>query len=166
MNHLLLACLFDPDRRACCLARRAIPPAPSHKPRDTRQQEYDANSNRDRPGRHIEPRKQFTGNVIGCCHGQRHKRQLSRKHTPAKIIDNFFLEYHGGENPKNTSSTMRDSKHDERENEVRCATEGDVKSSADEKRNADGGLHAFSAFAGNPPCDKRANSSSDSTRRE
>src|SRR6185369_17538678 len=157
MNHLLLASVFDPNRRACCLTRRSIPPASSHKPRDTRQQEQDANSNRDLPRRHIEAREQFTGNVIGCCHSQRHKRELGCKHTSTKIIDNFFLQYHGGENPKNTASTMRDSKYDEREDEIRGATEGDVESAAHEKRDADGGLHAFGAFARNAPRNKRPN---------
>src|SRR6185295_7620967 len=135
MNHLLLASFIDPNRRACCLTRRSIPPAPSHEPRDTRKQEQDTNSNRDRPRRHIKACEQFAGDVIGGCHGQRHKRQLCRKHASTKTINNFFLQYHGGENPKNTSSTMRDSKHDERKNEIRCATEGDVKRAAHEKRN-------------------------------
>src|SRR6185436_4687360 len=150
----------------CCLTRRSIPPAPSHKPRNTRQQENDANSHRNRSRRHIEARKQFAGDVIGCCHGQRNKRELGSKHTTTKVINDFFLQYHCGENPQNTSSTMCDSKHNERKNEISCATEGDVKSAADEECNADGGLHAFRAFAGNAPRNKRSNSGSDSARRE
>src|SRR5689334_19834128 len=166
MNHLLLASLVDPNRRACSLPGRSIPPASSHKPRNTRQQEQDANSNSDRSRRHIEAREQLTSDVIGCCHSQRHKRELGCKHASTKVIDNFFLQYHGGENPKNTASTMRDSEYDERKDEIRCATEGNVESAAHEKRDADGGLHAFGAFAGNAPRDKRPNGRSDSARRE